>query len=48
MVVLWGPQCNPKSPIYVKMSKFPNVLMAFKFSKLLNNQEKFKGEKDTL
>ena len=48
MVVLWGPQRNPMSPIYVKMSKFLNVLLAFKFSELLNNQEKFKGEKDTL
>ena len=26
MVVLWGPQCNPMSPIYIKMSKFPKVL----------------------
>ena len=26
MVVLWRPQCNPMSPIYIKMSKFPKVL----------------------
>ena len=28
MVVLWGPQCNPMSPIYIKMSKFLNFLLA--------------------
>ena len=27
------------------MSKFPNVLLAFKFSKLLNKQEKLTGDK---
>ena len=47
MVVLWGPQCNSMSPIYVKMSKFRNVLLAFNFSKLLINQEKLTGEEDT-
>ena len=34
MVVLWGSQCNPMSPIHIKVSKFLNVLLAFKFSKL--------------
>ena len=33
------------SPIYIKMSKFPHVLLAFKFSKLLNKQEKLMGDK---
>ena len=30
------------------MSKFQNVLLAFKFSKLLNNQEKLTGGENTL
>ena len=47
MVVLWGPQCNPMSPIYIEMSKFLNVLFAFKFSKLFNNQEKLTEGEDT-
>ena len=44
MVVLW----DPMSPIYIKTSKFPNVLLVFKFSKLLNNQEKLTGGENTL
>ena len=47
MVVLWGPQCNPMSPIYIKMSKYANELLAF-FSKLVNNQEKLTGGEDIL
>ena len=48
MVVLWGPQCNPMSPIYIKMSKFLNFLLAFIFSKFLNNQKKLTEREGTL
>jgi len=39
---------QPNESNLYKMSKFANMLLAFKFSKLLNNREKLTGGEDTL